>query len=84
MNSLDQRIHTACEELDEFARARRPSLEQQLQLETTLFKACSNPKASRCFALAKLNYGRNHYDFTLESLIVTLISTFPLEIQFYL
>jgi len=83
MNSLEQRIHTKCEELDEFAWARRPSLEQHLQLETSLFKTYSNPKTSWCFALVKLSCGRNHYDFTLRSLIVTLISTFPPGIRFY-
>lgn len=76
MNSLDQRIHTKCEELDEFAWARRPSLHEHLQVETSLFKAYSIQRPPG-FALAKLSCARNHYDFTLKSLIVTLISISP-------
>ena len=67
MNSLDQRVHTKCQELDEFALARRPFLEQHLQLESSCFKVYNNPKTSWCFALARLSCGKNHYDFTLKS-----------------
>lgn len=82
MNSPDQRTHTKCEELGEFAWAGRPSLHEHLQVETSLFKAYSIQRPPG-FALAKLSCGRNPYDFTLKSLIVTLISISLLGIQFY-
>lgn len=76
MNSLDQRVHTKCQELDEFALARRPFLEQHLQLELTRFKAYNNPKT--CWP------GWAVVGITMTSLlnlIVTLISTIPSQIR---
>lgn len=67
MNFLDQSVHIKCQELDEFALARRPFLEQHLQLESSFFKVYNNPKTSWCFAWVKLNCGRNHYGFTLKA-----------------
>lgn len=84
MNSLDQRIYTECQELDGFALARRPLWNNICNWSQRFWKY-SSPKTSWCLAVAKLNCGRNHCDFTLKTLVVTLLFTvFPGKWYYFL
>lgn len=63
--------------------SKKTTLKQHLQLESSLWKVDSGPKTSWCLALAKLNCGRNHCDFTLKTLVVTLLFTVSPGIWYY-